>query len=60
MADQSKDGAKTQAAAAHHTEEEIRQRAHEIYLRRGGRDGSAEEDWRQAEAELRQKDSEQS
>jgi len=47
-------------AAAHLTEDEIRQRAHAIYLRRNGREGSALEDWLQAEAELRQQDSEQS
>jgi len=35
-------------------EERIRQRAHEIYLQRGGRDGSELEDWLQAEAEMRQ------
>lgn len=35
-------------------EERIRQRAHEIYLQRGGQDGSDMEDWFQAEDELRQ------
>jgi hypothetical protein len=35
------------------TESEIRQRAHEIYLSRGGAPGNAESDWLQAEAELR-------
>ena len=33
-------------------EEQIRQRAHEIYLQRGGQDGSEMDDWLQAEAEL--------
>jgi hypothetical protein len=33
-------------------EEQIRQRAFEIYLQRGGQDGSDLDDWRQAEAEI--------
>ena len=32
--------------------EAIAQRAYEIYLQRGGKDGLAEDDWQQAEAEL--------
>ncbi len=35
------------------TEDEIRRRAHEIYLSRGGAPGNAEIDWLQAEVELR-------
>lgn len=35
------------------TEDEIRQRAHEIYLSRNGAPGNAEVDWLQAEIELR-------
>ncbi len=35
------------------TEDEIRQRAHEIYLSRNGAPGNAEVDWLQAEVELR-------
>jgi hypothetical protein len=34
-------------------EEKIRQRAHEIYLQRGGEDGSELDDWLQAEDEIR-------
>jgi tRNA A37 N6-isopentenylltransferase MiaA len=34
------------------TEDEIRQRAHEIYLSRNGAPGNAELDWLQAEAQL--------
>jgi hypothetical protein len=34
------------------SESEIAQRAYEIYQRRGGQDGSALDDWLQAEAEL--------
>ena len=34
-------------------EERIRQRAHQIYLQRGGQDGSDMEDWLQAEEEIR-------
>ena len=39
-------------------EEQIRQRAQEIYLQRGGQDGSELEDWLQAEAEIRQAEGE--
>ena len=35
-------------------EEQIRQRAHHIYLQRAGQDGSDLDDWLQAEAELRE------
>ena len=35
-------------------EERIRQRAHEIYLQRGGEGGSEIDDWLQAEEEIRQ------
>jgi hypothetical protein len=34
------------------THEEIEQRAHELYLKRGGRDGQDLDDWLAAEAEL--------
>ena len=34
-------------------EEEVRNRAYEIYLRRGGQPGSGLEDWLQAERELK-------
>jgi len=33
-------------------EEQISQRAYEIYLERGGQDGSESDDWLQAESEL--------
>jgi hypothetical protein len=33
-------------------EEQIRHRAFEIYLQRGGQDGSDLDDWQQAEAEI--------
>jgi hypothetical protein len=35
------------------THEQIRARAYEIYMARGGRPGSPEQDWAQAETELR-------
>ena len=38
-------------------EDQIRQRAHEIYLERGAVDGLEVEDWLQAENEIRQKQS---
>lgn len=37
----------------HSLEEQIRHRAHELYLQRGGNHGSDLEDWLQAENELR-------
>lgn len=33
-------------------EEQVRRRAHEIYLQRGGQDGSDWDDWFQAEQEI--------
>ncbi|MCB9865499.1 MAG: DUF2934 domain-containing protein [Phycisphaerales bacterium] len=42
-----------EAMAASPTEEEIRQVAHDIYLRRGGAPGDAAHDWLEAENELR-------
>jgi hypothetical protein len=33
-------------------EERIRVRAHEIYLRRGGKEGTPDQDWLQAELEI--------
>ena len=35
------------------SQDEIERRAYEIFLERGGTDGHAEEDWLQAEYELR-------
>jgi hypothetical protein len=40
-------------------EEQIRRRAHEIYLQRGGQDGSELDDWLRAEAEFRQAEEEE-
>jgi hypothetical protein len=37
------------------TDEQVRARAYELYLQRRGDDGTAEEDWYRAEAELRGK-----
>jgi len=36
------------------SQDEIKRRAYQIFLERGGIDGHAEEDWLQAEYELRQ------
>jgi hypothetical protein len=44
------------AARGAPSREEIAARAYEIYLARGGEDGYHEEDWLQAERELRQTD----
>jgi Protein of unknown function (DUF2934) len=41
-------------------EEQIRKRAHQIYLQRGRQHGSSLDDWLQAEAELRQAEEEES
>ena len=46
--------AKNGEAARQPTEDQVRARAYEIYLARGGRDGNAESDWYQAERDLRQ------
>jgi Protein of unknown function (DUF2934) len=35
-------------------EEQIRRRAYELYLERGGEDGSELDDWLQSEAEIKQ------
>lgn len=40
------------------TEERIRQRAHELYLKRAGREGSELDDWLQAEGEIQEQDKE--
>jgi hypothetical protein len=40
-------------------EEQIRQRAHQIYLQRGGQHGSDVNDWLQAEVELRHAEEEE-
>jgi len=42
------------AACSRPGEEQIRRRAYEIYLRRGGGPGDPLEDWLQAERELRE------
>jgi hypothetical protein len=38
-------------------QERIRRRAHEIYLERGGQDGSELDDWLQAEQEIKSSES---
>lgn len=45
--------APTETRAEAPTREEIAQRAYEIYLTRGGVSGQEEDDWYQAERELR-------
>jgi hypothetical protein len=42
-------------AAERPTDEDVRSRAYEIYLRRGGQPGDPQADWAQAEAELRER-----
>jgi hypothetical protein len=37
------------------SDEEIRMRAYELYLERGGQDGNAVDDWLRAEDEVRQR-----
>ncbi len=43
-----------EAPSAPPTHDEIAQRAYEIYLARGGGPGREDEDWQQAERELRE------
>ena len=43
-----------EAPSASPTYEEVAQRAYEIYLARGGGPGREDEDWQQAERELRE------
>ncbi len=50
---------KQQERTAANLEERIRERAHEIYLARGGQGGSEIDDWLQAENELRSKEEEE-
>jgi hypothetical protein len=45
---------KKQEPKSDHPEEQIRQRAYEIYLQRGDQAGSALGDWLQAETEITQ------
>lgn len=45
--------AQQQSSETPRLEERIRRRAHELYLQRGSRAGSALDDWLQAEKEIR-------
>jgi hypothetical protein len=45
---------KRASASRRPSQDEIERRAYQIFLERGGSDGHAEEDWLQAEYELRQ------
>ena len=47
------EGAQITADSTEIPEAEIRERAYEIYVKRGGTDGLDENDWFQAEKELR-------
>jgi DUF2934 family protein len=49
-----KRSAPAEAATGPPTHDEIAQRAFEIYLARGGGPGKEDEDWQQAERELRE------
>ena len=43
----------SETSRSHELHQEIARRAYELYLQRGGGDGFADEDWVQAERELR-------
>ena len=45
--------ASNQLTATPELEEQIRERAYQLFLERGGQGGNAEQDWLRAEAELR-------
>jgi DUF2934 family protein len=47
---------KSESMASEPSEEDIRLRAYQVYLGRGGDDGSDFDDWLQAEKELRRKE----
>lgn len=49
----SQNGSRSQNGAAKVTEEQIRERAYQLYLQRGRQHGSHEDDWYRAESELR-------
>jgi hypothetical protein len=49
------EGSEPRTAEGHPTREEIELRAHQIYVERGGADGSDVEDWLRAERELLEK-----
>ena len=53
--ERSSPGSETQTAEGHPTREEIELRAYQIYVERGGADGSDVEDWLHAERELLEK-----
>ena len=50
----SQEDTRTSQQASVPVEEQIRQRAHDIYLQHGGQRQSATEDWLQAESEILQ------
>jgi Protein of unknown function (DUF2934) len=50
---QARTAANTATASTGPTHEQIARRAYELYLARGATDGQAEQDWVQAERELR-------
>ena len=49
----SQNGARSQNGAAKVSDEQIRERAYQLYLERGRQHGSDEDDWYRAETELR-------
>jgi hypothetical protein len=53
--EKSSPGSEPQMAEGHPTREEIKLRAHQIYIERGGGDEHEVEDWLQAERELVEK-----
>jgi hypothetical protein len=50
---QGRNGSRSQNGASNINEEQIRERAYQLYLERGRQHGSHEDDWYRAESELR-------
>ena len=53
ISQKTQNGQRLQNGASQVTDEQIRERAYQLYLERGRQHGSHEDDWHRAEAELR-------
>lgn len=53
ISQQGRNGSRSQNGASNISDEQIRERAYQLYLERGRQHGSHEDDWYRAESELR-------